>query len=56
MDMLYCRDKVLPCEVKPCLLVLETDEFSLLGQQNVKLVFSESDRRFKDHLALSASL
>lgn len=56
MDKLYCRDKVLPREVKPCLLALETDEFSILGQPNVKLVFPESDRRVKADLALPASL
>ena len=56
MDRLYCRDKVPPREVKSCLLVLETGRFSVLGQPNVKLVFSESDRRVKAALALPASL
>lgn len=37
MDRLYCRDKVPPREVKLCLLVVETDEFSVLGQPNTKI-------------------
>lgn len=56
MDRFYFRDKVPPHEVKPRLLVLETDEFSALGQSNGKLVFSELDWRLKAALALPASL
>jgi len=56
MDRLYCRDKVPPRELNPCLLVLETDEFSVLRQPNVKLVSSESDRRANRIGALPASV
>lgn len=56
MHSLHCKDKVPPREVKPCLLVLETEKFSVIGQPNVKLVFSELVRGVKTSLALPSSL
>lgn len=43
-------------EVKPCLLVLEADEFSALGQSNGKLVSAELDWRLEAAFPLPASL
>lgn len=53
-DRFFFRDKVPPHKVKPCLLVLETDKFSALGQSNGKLVFSELVWRFKAASVLPA--
>lgn len=56
MDRLYCRDEVFPHEVKVYLILLETEEFSVVGEPNVNFVFAELDRRVRASLVLLASL